>query len=232
MMSALSERSDQSDSANSSQRLTPKPLYVCSVCTDEVKAKYLCQPCKEYFCEKCKTSHSSNVVNVNHKFTEILETASETPDLSLDLAKVSSPEIPKASPKVTIATNSQNNTGRITGRTKKHNESTTGISVESGTTPRGKYSKCQRHPTKDIQLHCVECNKIVCSECIVEVHQRHQFVSIEEAGTRLKSHLHTILSPLKTFYDDELQTSYSNLELAEEQYNVKTGKVKYKVKSG
>ncbi|XP_076092808.1 uncharacterized protein LOC143064113 [Mytilus galloprovincialis] len=221
MMSALSERSEKSDSANSSQIRTPKPVYVCSVCTDEVKAKYLCQPCKKYFCEKCKSSHTSNAQNAKHKFTEILETESETPDLSLDLAKVSSPEIQKTPPRVvTSVTSSPKNTSRSTGRAKNHNDHT--VHMDYGNTPRGKYSKCQRHPTKDIQLHCVECNKIVCSECIVEVHQRHQFVSIEEAGTRLKGHFHTILAPVKTFYHDELETAYNNLEVAEEQYSVKT----------
>lgn len=222
MMSALSERSEKSDSANSSQIRTPKPVYVCSVCTDEVKAKYLCQPCKKYFCEKCKSSHTSNAQTAKHKFTEILETESETPDLSLDLAKVSSPEIQKTPPRVvTSVTSSPKNTSRSTGRAKNHNDHT--VHMDYGNTPRGKYSKCQRHPTKDIQLHCVECNKIVCSECIVEVHQRHQFVSIEEAGTRLKGHFHTILAPVKTFYHDELETAYNNLEVAEEQYSVKTG---------
>lgn len=219
MMSALSEKSE---SNTSSKVHTPKPVYVCSVCTDEVKAKYLCQPCKKYFCEKCRTSHTTAVTNVKHNFTEILETESETPDLALDLAKMSSPEMPKSPLQVTE--NSPKNTQRSTTRPKNQSDRDATVRIDYGNTPRGKYSKCQRHPTKDIQLHCVECNKIVCSECIVEVHQRHQFVSIEEAGTRLKGHLHSILGSVKTFYHDELETAFNSMGVSEEQYNIKTGK--------
>lgn len=41
--------------------------------------------------------------------------------------------------------------------------------------------RCSFHPNSDLKLFCTNCNQVVCSECVVALHNGHKCESIHKA---------------------------------------------------
>ncbi len=56
---------------------------------------------------------------------------------------------------------------------------------------------CSKHPARELDLYCETCEKLVCRDCIVRVHQDHQYDLISDAFPKHKDAILAALQPLK-----------------------------------
>ncbi|XP_061172004.1 uncharacterized protein LOC133181534 [Saccostrea echinata] len=220
----------------STREPTPAGPVKCSTCPDDVTAAFFCDQCQKYYCRECRGKHANEVANgAKHKMRDISTgltidlkqddtvSAKSTPRLPFHLQQTASPEtisnfrvkepLPNIGHSVTKKPARTENKQLVPKFQRERSEAMT---------PRSQLRRCFSHPSKDVQLHCLECNKIVCSECIVEGHQRHQFVSISEAATKLRGELQSHILPVKTWYESDARTAMTNLNLSEETYTKKS----------
>lgn len=225
----------------STRESTPSGPVKCSTCTQNVNAVYFCDECKKYYCRSCRAKHSKDVINgAKHKLREI------STGLTIDVKTDDSPSSVKTTPRLPFhlqpsattpdanfnakeplpnigqTTKAKEPVKKTTPREQPHLVAKLPRERSEAMTPRSQLRRCFSHPSRDVQLHCMECNKIVCSECIVEGHQRHQFISISEAGTRLRGELQSRILPIKTWYESDAKSAMSNLIISEETYTTKS----------
>ncbi|KAK7474353.1 hypothetical protein BaRGS_00034401 [Batillaria attramentaria] len=50
-------------------------------------------------------------------------------------------------------------------------------------------SYCSKHPKKEIELYCVDCDALMCVTCLVTKHNQHKAEDISEATERFKTQL-------------------------------------------
>lgn len=226
----------------SSSRDKNSSRYVkCSQCTESVNAVYFCDQCDKYFCRTCRSKHSKDILSgAKHKMREI------STELTIDVKNDDSSQNTDATPKPPVRQQATNTSSEEhlnikkplpdIGRTIKPKIQTKITTTKEqpqlfskfererseAATPRSRLRRCFSHPSRDVQLHCLECNQIVCSECIVEDHQRHQFISISEAGTKLRNELQSHVLPIKTWLESDIEKALTNLNLSEETYTKKS----------
>lgn len=209
----------------------------CSQCTESVNAFYYCDQCDKYFCRTCRSKHSKDILSgAKHKMREI------STEHTVDVKNEDTSQNADATPKPPVRQQATNTSSEAylnikeplpdIGKTIKPKIQTKLTSTKEqpqlfskfererseAVTPRSQLRRCFSHPSKDVQLHCLECNQIVCSECIVEDHQRHQFISISEAGTKLRSQLQSHVLPIKTWLESDVEKSLKGLNISEETY--------------
>lgn len=232
----------QEQTPTSTREPTPAGPVKCSVCTDHVTAAYFCDQCQKYYCRDCRGKHSREVTDgAKHKMREIstgltidlkaddTSTVKLTPRLPFHLQTAeTSPEsvsnfrIKEPLPNIGQSVMTKDQPKTTPRKEQKQLVPKFQRERSEAMTPRSQLRRCFSHPNKDVQLHCLECNKIVCSECIVEGHQRHQFVSISEAGTKLRGELQSHIFPVKTWYESDARNALTNLNLSEETYTKKS----------
>lgn len=232
----------QEQTPTSTRDPTPAGPVKCSVCTDHVTAAYFCDQCQKYYCRDCRGKHSREVTDgAKHKMREIstgltidlkaddTSTVKSTPRLPFHLQTAeTSPEsvsnfrIKEPLPNIGQSVMTKDQPKTTPRKEQKQLVPKYQRERSEAMTPRSQLRRCFSHPNKDVQLHCLECNKIVCSECIVEGHQRHQFVSISEAGTKLRGELQSHILPVKTWYESDARNALTNLNLSEETYTKKS----------
>lgn len=75
------------------------------------------------------------------------------------------------------------------------------------------YPKCRKHPTKQCELHCEECDVPICSLCISGEHLRHKPVDISEIINEKKDNLQRELEELEKFILPRYEEIASNLSV-------------------
>ncbi|KAK7483383.1 hypothetical protein BaRGS_00025323 [Batillaria attramentaria] len=63
-------------------------------------------------------------------------------------------------------------------------------------------SYCRKHPKKEADLYCVDCDVAMCTTCLVENHKKHEFEDIAEAGSRFKARLEKDIERLERCVGD------------------------------
>ena len=56
---------------------------------------------------------------------------------------------------------------------------------------------CSKHPAKEADLYCDECDELICRDCIVRVHRDHQYDLVPESFAKQEKVIVTSLSPVK-----------------------------------
>ena len=56
---------------------------------------------------------------------------------------------------------------------------------------------CSKHPAKEADLYCDECDELICRDCIVRVHRDHQYDLVPESFAKQEKVIVTSLSPVE-----------------------------------
>ena len=67
---------------------------------------------------------------------------------------------------------------------------------------------CFKHPTKEADLYCEECEELICRDCIVRVHRDHQYDLVPESFAKQEKAITTSLKPV----EQQLSTLHKAIE--------------------